>query len=194
MDVKSSPYAVDGVPRRVCLFLWLAAPGSTGDGSSRPMSVARRTRRCLRGGPLELAGQFRGRAARADQLDYLTPLLRRVRGMSFRHRNTSCPQSESVHHIGANPAVPQSRQAVHGIRPHATSPVRRKAPRSASDDGMSPMTSVKVRQTLGTNWKEMDAISAAWSRGTSEPKGVKYILKEEISLWEPNLTRQKSSG
>ena len=103
MDVKSSPYAVDGVPRRVCLFLRLAAPGSTGDGSSRPMSVARRTRRCLRGGPLELAGQFRGRAARADQLDYLTPLLRRVRGMSFRHRNTSCPQSESVHHIGANP-------------------------------------------------------------------------------------------
>ncbi len=52
---------------------------------------------------LKLASQLPGRAARADQLDHLAPLRRRVRGMSLCHLNTSCAQSEGVHKNGANP-------------------------------------------------------------------------------------------
>ena len=56
-----------------------------------------------RNGALELASQLPGRAARSDQLDHLTPVLRRVSGMCFRHLNTSSTHSEGVHQNGSTP-------------------------------------------------------------------------------------------
>ena len=66
-----------------------ARPASAVDAGSLPPDRLRRA--------LVLASRLPGRAARMHQLNHLTPVLRHVGWMGFRHRDTSFAQYSGVH-------------------------------------------------------------------------------------------------